>query len=96
VGNPRRGASPAELGRIGRLDPDAVLKDRFGARLLRVGFGDFSVLASWPRSKAHAERIAAEHYAFCDECAGRGLSDVRRIAEHLLTRTDLDLLVGLT
>jgi Domain of unknown function (DUF4253) len=50
-----------------------------------VGFGDFSVLASWPRSKAHAERIAAEHYAFCDECAGRGLSDVRRIAEHLLT-----------
>ncbi len=70
------------------LQATAVMRsweDRFGARLLRVGFGEFSVLASWPRSKAHAERIAAEHYAFCDECAGRGLTEVRSIAEYLLT-----------
>jgi hypothetical protein len=52
-------------------------EDRFGARLLRVGFADFSLLVDRPpRTVGHAERIAAEHFAFCDECAGQGLTDI--------------------
>ncbi len=60
-------------------------EDRFGARLLRVGFAEISLLASRPpRSISHAQRIAAEHFVFCDECAGRGLHDVPRITASLM------------
>jgi hypothetical protein len=60
-------------------------EDRFGARLLRVGFAETSLLASRPpRSISHAQRIAAEHFVFCDECAGRGLHHVPRIAASLM------------
>jgi hypothetical protein len=60
-------------------------EDRFGARLLMVGFAEISLLVSRPpRSIEHARRIAAEHFVFCDECAGRGLSNVPRIAASLL------------
>jgi len=37
-----------------------------------------------PRSTGHAQRITAEHFAFCDECAGHGLSDIPRITASLL------------
>jgi hypothetical protein len=66
----------------------AVLRsweDRFGASLLAVGFAELSVLAMRPpRTIGHAERIAAEHWAFCDECGGTGLTDIRKIAGQLL------------
>src|SRR5262249_24999890 len=60
-------------------------EERFGARLFRVGFAEISLLASRPPSSTeHARRLAAEHFVFCDECAGRGLSDVTSITEHLM------------
>jgi hypothetical protein len=72
----------------GALPVATVLRsweDRFGARLLRVGFAEISLLASRPpRSTAHAQRVASEHFAFCDECAGRGLHDIPRITASLM------------
>jgi hypothetical protein len=67
----------------------AVLRsweDRFGARLLRVGFAQVSVLA-WrpPRTLESAQRLAAEQWAFCSECAGEGLHDVPRITASLMS-----------
>ena len=66
----------------------AVLRsweDRFGARLLRVGFAEISLLAQRPpRTLATAQRLAAEQWAFCNECAGEGLHDVPRITASLM------------
>lgn len=66
----------------------AVLRsweDRFGARLLEVGFADIMLLVERPpRDLASARRIAAEHYAFCDECGGVGLSTISAIAAALV------------
>ena len=88
---------PADvLPRIGytgaRRDPlqvAAVLRsweDRFGARLLRVGFDEIQLLAERPpRTVQAAYHVAAEHCAFCDECGGTGLKDVPDIAEYLLS-----------
>lgn len=60
-------------------------EDRFGARLLRVGFAAFSLLVDRPpRTIEHAQRIAAEHFVFCDECAGQGLSDISSITANLM------------
>jgi hypothetical protein len=60
-------------------------EDRFGARLLRIGFAEFSLLVDRPpRTAEHAQRIAAEHFAFCDECAGKGLRHISRIADSLM------------
>jgi len=60
-------------------------EERFGARLLRVGFAEISLLVDRPpTSIEHAQRIAAEHFVFCDECAGQGLSDIPSIAANLL------------
>jgi len=60
-------------------------EERFGARLLRIGFAEISVLVDRPpTSVEHAQRIAAEHFVFCDECAGQGLSDIPRITANLL------------
>jgi Domain of unknown function (DUF4253) len=65
----------------------AVLRsweERFGARLLEVGFGDLSVLASRPpRTTEHARRLAAEQWTFCNEC-GNGLTDIPAITAQLL------------
>lgn len=67
----------------------AVLRsweDRFGATLLQIGFAEISLLATRPpRTLEQAQLLAAEHFAFCDECAGRGLHDVLSISEHILT-----------
>jgi hypothetical protein len=67
----------------------AVLRsweDRFGARLLTVGPGaEIQLLVDRPpRSSAAAPQIAAEHCAFCDECAGLGLSSVPRVSAAIL------------
>jgi hypothetical protein len=66
----------------------AVLRsweDRFGARLLRVGFAEFSVLARRPpRTLELAKHLAAEQWAFCDEFGGTGLHDVSGIAASLM------------
>jgi RNA:NAD 2'-phosphotransferase (TPT1/KptA family) len=48
-------------------------EDRFGARLLEVGFSDIRLLVSRPpKTLEAAQRMAAEHVAFSDE-AHRGL-----------------------
>lgn len=60
-------------------------EDRFGARLLRVGFAKFSLLVDRPpRNVGHAQLIAAEHFAFCDECADQGLNDIPSITANLM------------
>jgi len=67
----------------------AVLRsweDRFGARLLRVGFAEISVRAQRPpRTVESAQRLAAEQWAFCNECAGEGLHDIPRITASLMS-----------
>jgi len=67
----------------------AVLRsweDRFGARLLRVGLAEFSVLAQRPpRTPESAQQLAAEHWAFCQEFGGTGLHDIRGIAASLMS-----------
>jgi hypothetical protein len=55
-------------------------EDRFGARLLEVGFEDIRLLVSRPpQTLEAAQRIAAEHFAFSDE-AHKGLHGVGEIA----------------
>jgi Domain of unknown function (DUF4253) len=50
----------------------AVLRsweDRFGARLLQIGFDRIRILVQRPPRTADAAlRVAAEHYVFSDEC----------------------------
>jgi hypothetical protein len=66
----------------------AVLRsweERYGARLLQAGFAWIRLLADRPpRSVELAQRLAAEHYAFCDECGGRGLTEVSTITASLM------------
>jgi hypothetical protein len=67
----------------------AVLRSweaRFGARLLDVGPGaQIRLLVDRPpRSAEAAQRVAAEHFAFCDESAGEGLHDIPAIAASLV------------
>jgi len=66
----------------------AVLRsweDRFGARLLEVGFADIRLLVSRPpQTLEAAQPIAAEHFAFCDEAARMGLRGVSEIAPALV------------
>ncbi len=66
----------------------AVLRsweERFGAYLIDVGFAEIRLLVERPpRTVEAAERIAAEHYVLCDECAGEGLRDISRIAARLV------------
>lgn len=60
----------------GALPVAAILRsweDRFGARLLEVGFDEFRLLVDRPpRTLQAAQRIAAEQFAFADECACAG------------------------
>jgi hypothetical protein len=66
----------------------AVLRsweDRFGARLLRVGLAEFSVLARRPpRALESARHVAAEQWAFCNEFGGTGLHDVSGMTASLM------------
>jgi hypothetical protein len=61
-------------------------ENRFGARLLAIGpSAEIRLLVQRPpRNLEVAEKIAAEHSAFCNECAGQGLSTVREIAPVLV------------
>lgn len=71
------------------LQISAVLRSwetRFGARLLRIG-GDavLRVLVERPpRTEAAAERVAAEHLAFADECDGLSGYSVSALGEVLI------------
>jgi Domain of unknown function (DUF4253) len=82
---PMLGWNPA----LDALPLAAVLRsweNRFGARLLRVGFAEISVLAQRPpRTEESAQRLAAEQWAFCDECAGQGLNDIPSITASLMS-----------
>lgn len=69
----------------------AVLRsweERYGARLVEVGFAEIRLLVERPpRSHSAAQLLAAEQFAFCDECSfgGRvGLGDVGSISDGLL------------
>jgi Domain of unknown function (DUF4253) len=70
------------------LPKAAVLRsweDRFGARLLRIGLAEFSVLAQRPpRTLESAQHLAAEQWAFCNEFGGTGLHDVPGITASLM------------
>jgi hypothetical protein len=59
---------------------------RFGARLLTVGPGaQIQLLVERPpRTTEAAQAIAAEHFAFCDECAGQGLRHIPKITASLV------------
>lgn len=64
----------------------AVLRsweDRFGARLVEIGFDELRLLVERPpRTLEAAQAIAAEHFAFADESSG--LNRISRIAPHLV------------
>jgi hypothetical protein len=61
-------------------------EDRFGARLLEVGFADIRLLvARPPQTLEEALPIAAEHFVFSDEAGRCGLSDVPKIAAALVS-----------
>ena len=56
-----------------------------GARLIDIGFAEIRLLVERPpRRLDAAQRIAAEHFAFCDECGGKGLRDISSIAVSLV------------
>jgi len=63
----------------------AVLRsweDRFGARLLEVGFAEVRLLVERPpRTYQAAQRLAAEQFAFCDECTLRGQVGLTEVGE---------------
>ncbi len=60
-------------------------EDRFGARLLEVGFAEIRLFVERPpRGTTEATSIAAEHYAFCDECGGHGLTTISEISASLI------------
>jgi hypothetical protein len=59
-------------------------EDRFGARLLEVGYADIRLLVSRPpQTLEAAQQIAAEHFAFADE-AHQGLRGVGSIARAIV------------
>ena len=80
LGVTNRGWTPAQVSAVLRS-----WEDRFGARLLEVGFADLRLVVSRPpHTLDEALPIAAEHVAFCDECARMGLRHVRMIAQTLV------------
>jgi hypothetical protein len=80
TGTTNRGWEPAQVSAVLRS-----WEDRFGARLLQVGFAEIRLVVSRPpRTLGEALPIAAEHVAFCDECARMGLRHVRMIAQTLV------------
>lgn len=74
--------------RGGALPLASVLRsweDRFGARLLRIGFAQISLLATRPpRHLESAQLLAAEHLVFCNECGGLGLREISSITRSLM------------
>jgi hypothetical protein len=74
--------------RGGALPVASVLRsweDRFGARLMRIGFAQISLLATRPpHDLESAQLLAAEHLPFCNECGGLGLTEVSSITRYLM------------
>lgn len=72
----------------GTLPLAAVLRsweDRFGVRLLRIGFAQISLLATRPPSDLESlQLLAAEHLVFCNECGGLGLREIPAITRYLM------------
>jgi hypothetical protein len=73
----------------GRMLPTAAVlrswEARFGARLLKIGPNRIWLLVKCPPpDSAAALRLAAEHFAFCDECGGQGLRYISAIAASLV------------
>lgn len=65
-------------------------EDRFGARLIELGFDTLHLaVAAGPVSSGHAERIAAEHLAFCPDNIVQGMSATVGVyaAKEVLTKT---------
>jgi uncharacterized protein DUF4253 len=57
----------------GRSEALRSWEDRFGARLIEVGYADLRLLVERPpRSLEAAQRVAAEHVVLADECTGDG------------------------
>jgi len=71
----------------------AVLRsweDRFGARLLEIGFAEIRLLVQRPpRSLEAVQQVAAEHWAFADEYDNIGQAPVSDIAAALLNQPAL-------
>jgi hypothetical protein len=93
----RRSADiPAAIGWTGPLNYDndvarlcAVLRsweDRFGIRVVALGFDTLTVsVAAPPATRAEAEAVAAEHFAFCpDTLTQNGPDTLRAYAEELI------------
>lgn len=93
----RRSADiPAAIGWTGPLNHEndvarlcAVLRsweDRFGIRVVALGFDTLAVsVAAPPATPAEAERVAAEHFAFCpDTATAHGPDTLRAYAAELV------------
>lgn len=93
----RRSADiPAVIGWTGPLNYEndvarlcSVLRsweDRFGIRVVALSFDTLVVsVAAPPTTQAEAERVAAEHFAFCpDNITQNGPDDLRAYAEQLV------------
>jgi hypothetical protein len=56
---------------IGTEHATAVVRSwqqRFGVRLCALGFDNLGLSVAWPpRTREHAQHVAAEHYAFCGD-----------------------------
>lgn len=54
-------------------------EDRFGVRLVELGFDTLGLtVAAPPVTTEHAERVAAEHFAFCPDNIVQGLAETIR------------------
>jgi hypothetical protein len=62
-------------------------EERFGVRLVRVGFNtlEFSVSAP-PQAMEHALHVAAEHWAFCPDTITQGAGTLEAYAEEITGR----------
>ena len=71
-------------------------EDRFGARLVRLGFDAMDLLVERPLPSYQAALgVAAEHFAFCPDNIYQGEGSIRRYAASLSRDGDLVVLVGL-
>ncbi|MFG2973637.1 DUF4253 domain-containing protein [Streptomyces sp. NPDC048331] len=70
----------------------AVLRsweDRFGARVVALGFDELHVsVAAPPRTVAHALPVAAEHFAFSPDNIWQGSGSIRAYADEAVTGSD--------
>ncbi|GAA2144539.1 DUF4253 domain-containing protein [Actinomadura napierensis] len=74
----------------GTAEISAVVRsweERFGARVVMVGFADLGLsVAAPPRTIEHARAVAAEHEAFCPDNIWQGVGDMDEYAAGLVDR----------